>query len=335
MDDPGGKLVPRPALRGTSALVTGAAGFIGSHLVERLTSDGSEVKAVDCLTDYYEPAQKRQTLEILRGIPGCTVIEADLATCDLTEIVEGVDLVFHQAGQPGVRSSWIDFGTYVTQNVVVTQRLLDTAAGSDLTRFVYASSSSVYGTALRYPTEETSLPKPISPYGVTKLAAEHLCELYGREIGVPTVSLRYFTVYGPRQRPDMAIHRLIEAAMTGDSFPLFGDGRQVRDLTFVADVVEANVLAVTRDITPGAVMNIAGGTSASLEDLIAAVEELVGHRVAIDRLPAQPGDVRRTGGSIDRAARVLGWLPRVRLRDGLAEQVAWHHASRLALERLA
>jgi nucleoside-diphosphate-sugar epimerase len=316
------------------ALVTGAAGFIGSHLVERLTGAGTAVRAVDSLTTYYSVEQKRRTLRQLERLPGCTVIRADLRTCGLADLLDGVDLVFHQAGQPGVRASWEGFDGYLTHNVLVTQRLLAAVLDSRVRRFVFASSSSVYGEAIGHPTTEDALPRPVSPYGVTKLAAEHLCGVYAR-LGVPTVSLRYFTVYGPRQRPDMALHRLIETALSGGRFPVFGDGRQVRDLTYVADVVDANLLAVGRgDLPLGAVLNIAGGTVTSLNRLIEMVKELTGRPVGIDRRPAQPGDVRETSGSTALATELLGWRPRVSLRDGLAEQLAWH-ASRRALERSA
>jgi UDP-glucuronate 4-epimerase len=326
--------VPEPKSTGGVALVTGAAGFIGSHLVERLVGAGREVRAVDCLTSYYSVEQKRQTLRALELLPGCRVIRADLRTCAMAELLEGVDVVFHQAGQPGVRDSWEGFDEYVAQNLLVTQRLLRATQRSSVRRFVYASSSSVYGDASRHPTPEDALPKPVSPYGATKLAAEHLCGVYAG-LGVATVSLRYFTVYGPRQRPDMALHRLIEAAFSGDRFPLFGDGRQVRDLTYVADVVEANMAAGdASDLPPGTVLNIAGGTVTSLRGVIEMVEELVGRSVEIDPRPAQPGDVRETSGSTALAADLLGWRPRVALQDGVTEQISWHVA-RTTLERSA
>ncbi|HWL91144.1 MAG TPA: NAD-dependent epimerase/dehydratase family protein [Actinomycetota bacterium] len=321
-------------LSGAVALVTGAAGFVGSHLVERLVGAGAAVRAVDSLTAYYSVEQKRRTLDALRQLSGCAVIEADLRTSDLAHLVDGADLVFHQAGQPGVRASWQGFGDYLGHNVLATQRLLAAVQDSGIRRFVYASSSSVYGEAARHPTVEGSVPRPVSPYGVTKLAAEHLCGVFAG-LGVPSVSLRYFTVYGPRQRPDMALHRLIDAALSGTPFPLFGDGRQVRDLTYVDDVIEANISAgATEALTPGAVLNIAGGTVTDLRGLIELVEELTGRPIAIDRRPAQPGDVRATSGSTALAAEALGWRPRVSLRVGVAEQVAWH-ASRTRLERSA
>jgi len=307
------------------ALVTGAAGFIGSHLSERLVSEGHGVTAVDCLTSHYDPVQKRSNLDALRKLPGCAIIEADLRTSDLPKLLEGVDVVFHQSGQPGVRTSWDSgFPSYVEHNILVTQRLLEAVRDRPIERFVFASSSSVYGNAPAYPTSETDLPRPQSPYGVTKLAAEQLCTVYARTRGVPTVSLRYFTVFGPRQRPDMAMHRLIEAALSGTPFPLYGDGEQVRDFTFVGDVVEANLRAATGSVPPGSVINIAGGSATTLMQVVDIVNELTGGSVELDRYPAQPGDVERTGGATELAFHLLGWAPRVPLREGLAMQLAWH-----------
>lgn len=315
------------------ALVTGVAGFIGSTLAEALVDRGDTVVGVDCFTRYYELAQKRANLgERLLGDGRFTLVEADLRTADLAPLLEGVDVVFHQAAQPGVRLSWSDgFPDYVSHNVLATQRLLEAAkaAGPGIRRVVYASSSSVYGNAAAYPTRETDVPAPHSPYGVTKLAGEHLCSLYAANWGVPTVSLRYFTVYGPRQRPDMATHRLVEAALTGEPFPLYGDGSHVRDFTFVGDVVAANLAAAEApNAAPGTVVNVAGGGSIAMRDLIAIVEDEAGAPVHLDRRPEQPGDVRRTGGSVDAAREVLGWEPTVDVREGVRRQVAWHRARR-------
>ncbi len=320
------------ALTGSRVLVTGAAGFIGSHLAERLAAGGCSVRVVDCLTPYYNVARKREMLDVLDR-SGCEVAIADLRTCDLRDLLEGVRVVFHEAGQPGVRGSWAGFDTYLEHNVLATHRLLEAIRVVGVPRFVYASSSSVYGDARGYPTTEDDPPSPVSPYGVTKLAAEHLCGVYAAR-GVHAIALRYFTVYGPRQRPDMAMHRLIEAAINGSVFPMHGDGEQVRDFTYVADVVDANLLAATVAAPAGSVVNVAGGSAVTLREVIRIVEEMVGRPVALDRGPAQPGDVRRTGGSIERAAQVLGWRPRVSLRDGLSNQVTWHSFQR-ALERSA
>jgi nucleoside-diphosphate-sugar epimerase len=311
------------------ALVTGVAGFIGSTLAERLVADGWTVRGVDCFTPYYDERVKRDNLAVLLHSDRFDLVEADLTTAELAPLLDGVDVVFHQSGQPGVRLSWAEgFGTYVDLNIAVTQRLLEAVRVSPVRRFVYASSSSIYGDAAAVPTDEDQPTRPYSPYGVTKLAGELLCSAYAANFGVPTVSLRYFTVYGPRQRPDMATHRLVEAAIDGHTFPLFGDGEQVRDFTFVDDIVSANVLAATAEVPAGTVCNAAGGGSVRLIDLVHLVGELVGRPVAIDWRPAQAGDVRRTGGSIERAARLLGWRPAVDLREGVARQVAWHRARR-------
>ena len=306
------------------ALVTGAAGFVGSHLVEHLVASGWQVVGVDCLTPYYDTAQKRSNLQVLRDLDGYVHADADLRVVDLDPLLEGVDVVFHQAGQPGVRASWDEFRSYVEHNVLATQRLLGAIRRVPVARFVFASSSSVYGNAGAYPTREDSLPRPQSPYGVTKLAAEHLCGVYARNWRVPTVALRYFTVYGPRQRPDMAMHRLVETALSGGSFPLYGTGEQVRDFTFVADVVAANLAAALVEVEPGAVLNVAGGGASTLLEVIGTVERLTGRTVALDRSPAQAGDVQRTGGDVQAARAVLGWSPAVAVEAGLESQVRWH-----------
>ena len=313
------------------AVVTGAAGFIGSHLSEALLNDGWHVTGIDCFTDYYDPALKHDNLKTSLGHVNFVFVEADLRRAELGELLDGAAVVFHQAGQPGVRPSWGDgFGAYTSHNVIATQRLLETALHRGVPRVVYASSSSVYGNAVHYPTTEADLTQPHSPYGVTKLAAEHLCTLYAANWGLSTVSLRYFTVFGPRQRPDMAMARLVEAAVSGTPFPLFGDGTQVRDFTYVADVVKANLAAAQADVAAGTYLNIAGGSSITMRELIALAEELSGSSISLDRHPAQPGDARRTGGTVDRAQQVLGWLPQVPVREGLANQISWYRQFRTA-----
>jgi nucleoside-diphosphate-sugar epimerase len=230
-----------------------------------------------------------------------------------------------------VRLSWSEhFDVYARCNVLATQRLLEASVRAGVGRFVYASSSSIYGNADHYPTDETMSPRPHSPYGVTKLAAEHLCNAYAANHGLRTISLRYFTVYGPRQRPDMAIHRLIEAALDGEPFPLYGDGSHSRDFTFVDDVVAANRAAAVADIAPGTVLNVCGGAGTTMAELIDAVGEAVGRPVRVDRQPEQPGDVRRTGGDGTRARELLGWAPTCSVVEGVAAQVAWHRARRSA-----
>jgi UDP-glucuronate 4-epimerase len=308
------------------AVVTGVAGFVGSTLAGRLLREGHEVAGVDALTDYYDVAQKRSNLATLDGTPGFRLVEGDLNEVDLAALLDGADAVFHQAGQPGVRKSWgRDFDVYVDANVRATQRVLEACVEHPtVSRVVYASSSSVYGEAEAYPTDEDDVPRPRSPYGVTKLAAEHLCSLYAANLGVPTVSLRYFTVYGPRQRPDMAFHRFIRATLAGDPVPLYGTGEQIRDFTFIDDVVEANVLAATvPDVPAGSVLNIAGGSSISVNEVLDELGAIHGSPVRVDRQEAALGDVSRTGGATDRVQRVLGWKPRVAVRDGLRAEYDW------------
>jgi UDP-glucuronate 4-epimerase len=305
------------------ALVTGAAGVVGSDLVEALVARGDTVVAVDSLTPYYDVAQKRANSRAT----GVELLEADLRTAPIEPLLDGVDVIYHQSAQPGVRLSWsTGFREYVEQNVLVTQRLLEAVRSEGARRFVYASSSSVYGPQVRYPTTETDLPAPFSPYGVTKLAAEHLCGVFAANWGLPTVALRYFTVFGPRQRPDMSIHRLCEAAIGGDPFPLFGDGAQIREFTYVADIVAGNLAAADADVAPGTVVNLAGGAEITISDLIALVESIAGSAIAVDRRPGEPGDSRRNGGAIDRARELLGWEPTVSLRDGIAAQLEWHRS---------
>jgi nucleoside-diphosphate-sugar epimerase len=310
-------------------VVTGGAGFIGSTLVERALDEGHQVTIIDSVTDYYDPAQKRANLAALAARPGLTVAEVDLTDADLAPLLEGVDVVWHLAGQPGVRLSWDGFPTYVSRNVLATQRLLDAAKTAGTGRFVYASSSSVYGNAERYPTLETDRPEPFSPYGVTKLAAEHLCVLYAANWGVPTVSLRYFTVYGPRQRPDMATHRLIECAMNQTPFPMFGDGAQERAFTYVGDVADATYRAgVTPDVPAGTVLNVSGQFSCRLSELIELVGQQMGASVPLDHKPSEAGDATKTGGSTERIEALLGWTATTTLEDGVAAQIDWHRSRR-------
>jgi UDP-glucuronate 4-epimerase len=311
------------------ALVTGAAGFVGSTLCERLVDENWQVVGVDAFTPYYDPAIKRENVRGLLESTSFRLVEADLADADLDELMGDVDAVFHLAGQPGVRLSWADgFQSYTEANINVTQRLLEAARRCHPTRFVYASSSSVYGDVDVVPTDESRPTRPYSPYGVTKLAGEHLCSAYAHNFNVPTTSIRFFTVYGPRQRPDMAFHRLIEAALEGTPFPLYGDGTQVRDFTYVDDIARAMILASTKDLPAGTIVNAAGGGSIELREVVEIVQDATGERIEIDWRDAQPGDVRRTGGSIERARELLGWSPEIDLRTGIARQVAWHRSRR-------
>jgi nucleoside-diphosphate-sugar epimerase len=306
------------------ALVTGAAGFVGSHLCERLLGDGVEVVGLDAFTDYYERPRKEQNLSGLRRRPGFRLVEADIAEVALDPLLDGVEWVFHLAGQPGVRASWgPDFPDYVHHNVLATQRLLEACKGRRLGKLVYASSSSVYGDAESYPTAETLRPQPVSPYGVTKLAAEHLCEVYRKSFDVPTASLRLFTVYGPRQRPDMAFSRLVGAALAGEEFEVYGDGEQTRDFTFVGDVVQAMGDAA-RSSWCG-VANIGGGSRTSLNGVLEIVRGLCGE-LRLTRRPRATGDVRHTAADISVAAAGFGYRPRTSLAQGLAAMVAWQRS---------
>ena len=306
------------------ALVTGCAGFIGSHLTDELLARRVTVRGVDAFTPYYPAERKRANLAGALSDPRFELAEADLRDAALAPLLDGIDVVFHLAGQPGVRVSWSDgFPLYVGHNILATQRLLEAVQERSLHRFVYASSSSVYGNAIRYPTTEDDVPHPHSPYGVTKLAAEHLTGLYAENYGIPTISVRYFSVYGPRQRPDMGFYRFLDAAVSRRPLPVYGDGEQVRDFTYVADVVAATIAAVDADVPSGSVFNVSGGAETTVNSLIDLVSDVVGHPVEVERLPIQAGDVRQTGGCNTRARAALGWEPRVALRDGVAAQLAW------------
>lgn len=304
-------------------LVTGVAGFIGSHLAEALLGRGHTVAGVDCFTPYYARQRKQANLAGLHEAPGFTFVDADLGRDDLSDVLAGADWVFHQAGQPGVRASWgDDFRDYAAQNVLATQRLLDGLVRAGGVRgMVYASSSSIYGEAERLPTREDAVPQPISPYGVTKLAAEHLCRAYGRSYGFPVAALRYFTVYGPRQRPDMAFNKFIDAAVHGRPIDVYGDGRQTRDYTYVADVVAANVAAI--EAGAQGVFNIGGGARVDLLEVLHLIETLSGHALHLRHGERQRGDVRHTGADTTAARERFGYAPQVTLREGLARQIEW------------
>ncbi len=306
----------------TRALVTGAAGFIGSTLSERLLADGVAVTGVDCFTDYYDPALKRKNLEAAMRHPAFRLLELDLGDADLKALPD-VDVVFHQAAQAGVRASWgREFSTYVHHNILATQRLLERYRDAKLERFVYASSSSVYGDAEKYPTDEQLLPRPFSPYGVSKLAGEHLVLLYGRNFGLNVAALRYFTVYGPRQRPDMAFHKFCKAMLRGEEIPVYGDGRQSRDFTFIDDAIEANVRAWKRS-APQGVYNIGGGSQVEVVEAIAILEKALGVKAKVRFEPRPPGDPLRTRADASRLQADLDYATRVSIEDGLAAEAAW------------
>ncbi len=304
-------------------LVTGAAGFIGSHVSERLIDAGSEVVGVDCFTDYYPREIKESNLERLRSSDRFQLSDADLASAELDPLLDGVDAVIHLAAQAGVRASWgRSFQTYLDCNVRSTQRLLEAVKGRDLDRFVYASSSSVYGQTDDLPMRERGLTCPVSPYGVTKLAAEHLAVLYHRNYGVPTVSLRFFTVYGPRQRPDMAFHRFLKAGLLGQPLEVYGDGSQTRDFTFIDDTV-TGIVAALHEGTPGEVFNLGGGGSVTLNHALDVIERLVGRTLDRRYGDQQMGDVSDTRADNSKARRILGFTPETTLEDGLAREFSW------------
>jgi nucleoside-diphosphate-sugar epimerase len=304
-------------------LVTGAAGFIGSHLCERLLQDGHRVMGVDAFIPYYPHAVKESNLAAARTYPGFSFRGLDLRSAPLDALLEEVEVVFHLAAMPGLSRSWTDFDLYESCNVTATQRLLKAVQGRrGLRRLIYASTSSVYG---RFASGDESLPtRPISPYGVTKLAAENLCRAYAEEQDLPLVVLRYFSVYGPRQRPDMGYHRFIRALLSGEPITVCGDGLQIRGNTYVEDCVAATVAAA--GAAPGETYNVGGGEAVSVWDVIHKLEAIVGRRALTRQEPARPGDQRHTCADTGKLTRHLGWRPRVSLDEGLARQVRWQQS---------
>ncbi len=305
------------------ALVTGCAGFIGSHLTDALLARGTEVVGVDCLSDNYPASQKRANLASAGDHDAFELVVADLAG-GAARLLEGCDVVYHLAAEPGVRSSWgRRFQRFLHHNVEATQRLLEAARKAPGTRVVYASSSSVYGESERLPTPEHAAPQPRSPYGVTKLAAEQLCRVYHASHGIDAVALRFFTVYGPRQRPDMAFRRFCEAAARGAPIELFGDGRQSRDFTYVADVVDAILAAGARPGIGGRVYNVGGGAPVSLNAALAQLAGLAGRPLDVRRGERESGDVLHTAADVGRARRELGFAPATSLAEGLDAELRW------------
>jgi nucleoside-diphosphate-sugar epimerase len=309
-------------LEGLKCLVTGAAGFIGSTLTEALIKGGNSVIGVDCFTDYYPKGIKVANVSGLRKMKGFRLAEADLSTAKISPLLKDVECVFHLAAQPGVRASWgTSFSHYVKDNIVATQRLLEAAKREPaIKKFVYASSSSIYGDAETFPTPEAAVPKPVSPYGATKLAGENLCYVYLRNHSLPVVSLRYFTVYGPRQRPDMAFSAFISKIARGEEIAVYGDGEQRRDFTFVGDTVAATILAAKAK--PGGLYNVGAGGSTSLNTVISIIESILGKNARIKRVHTALGDVKETSADITRITADLGYAPTTRLADGLKMQVA-------------
>jgi nucleoside-diphosphate-sugar epimerase len=305
------------------ALVTGAAGFIGSHLTAALLDKGWQVTGIDCFTDYYPRAIKESNLSVNAGRDGFDFVEGALQHWDLAQLLRDKTHVFHLAAQAGVRKSWgRDFRIYTELNVDASQRLLEACVGGNLEKFVYASSSSLYGDEVPIPMREDARPAPLSPYGVTKLAAEQLCHLYWVNHRVPATSVRYFTVYGPRQRPDMAFHRFMTAALTGAPITLYGDGDQTRDFTYVTDAVAATIAAAERGV-PGRAYNIGGGSRISVNGVLEILERIAGRPLNIVREAAQKGDMRDTYADTSLARADLGFVPRVSLEQGLESEYRW------------
>ena len=311
-----------------NVLVTGVAGFIGSHLTTALLDQGARVTGIDCFTDYYPRPIKEANLAAIRNRPGFRLVESTIQAADLRPLVQGVTHVFHLAAQAGVRWSWgRDFHVYTVNNIEATQVLLEALVGLPLERFVYASSSSVYGDHVPLPMREDAHLQPLSPYGVTKLAAEQLAHLYWASHGVPAVSLRYFTVYGPRQRPDMGFYRFFQAVQRGNPITVYGDGEQTRDFTFVGDAVDATIAAATRGWS-GRVYNIGGGARVTVNQVLDRIAQISGRPVRIDREPDQKGEMRHTYADTSLAREELGFTPRVSLEEGLKQQYCWLQEAR-------
>lgn len=305
------------------SLITGCAGFIGSHLTDKLLLEGHEVTGIDCFTDYYPRAVKENNIKNALDHENFTFIEKDIV--NITEFPE-VDYVFHQAAQAGVRASWgRSFGIYTRNNILATQKLLEYYKDKGVKKFVFASSSSIYGDVDKLPIREDAPKNPFSPYGVTKLAAENLCSLYHKNYGTPTVSLRYFTVYGPRQRPDMGINKFVHAVLNDDIIKIYGDGSQTRDFTYVSDVVQANLLAARSDVA-GESFNIGGGSRISVTDLVGLIEDAAGKNAQIKYIEAQKGDVKHTYAGLTKAGRLIGYKPTVGIGEGVKRYVEWYRS---------
>ncbi|MBK1989126.1 NAD-dependent epimerase/dehydratase family protein [Sphaerospermopsis aphanizomenoides BCCUSP55] len=309
----------------TKIIVTGAAGFIGSHLVNILLEQGEEVIGIDEFNDYYDPVLKRKNIATCQQSPNFTLIEGDIQFLDWSKIFPDVEVVYHQAAQAGVRNSWgKGFRAYTERNINATQVLLEAAKDAkNLQRLVFASTSSIYGDAETLPTNEEIAPKPVSPYGITKLAAERLCGLYYKNFGVPFVSLRYFTVYGPRQRSDMAFHKFFKAVLEDEAIPVYGDGQQTRDFTFVSDVIAANLAAATVPEAVGEIFNIGGGSRVVLAQVLDTMEEIVGKPIKRNHIEKAMGDARHTAADVSKARNILGYQPQVSLREGLQKEWEW------------
>lgn len=306
-----------------TAIVTGVAGFIGSHLAERLLTENYKVIGIDCFTDYYSKKIKKNNLSILKN-KNFTFLEQDIIEMDLTPIIEKSEFIFHEAAQPGVRASWGNqFHTYVKDNILTTQRILEASKKSkNLEKIVMASSSSVYGEQEGIMIENKTIPKPNSPYGATKLASENLGLLYASNYRVPITPLRYFTVYGPRQRPDMGFFKFIEANLLGKEITVYGDGKQIRDFTFISDIIDANLKCMESQ-THGNVLNIGGGKTYSVIEVLNKIESITGKKNKLNFIDEQKGDVKRTEACIDRAIKEISYSPKISLNEGLEKEISW------------
>lgn len=306
-------------------IVTGVAGFIGSHLAETLLKKGIDVVGIDQFNDYYDPQLKQNNIINLHKFSNFKLIQGDIEELNWQELLDSVDAVYHQAAQAGVRSSWgAGFPSYTQRNINATQVILEAAKEvKSLKRIVYASSSSIYGNAATMPTPETLCPQPVSPYGITKLAGERLCWLYHQNFGVPVTALRYFTVYGPRHRPDMAFHKFFKAAIEDEAISIYGDGQQTRDYTFVSDVVAANLAAGKEPKAIGEVFNIGGGSRVTLIELLQIMEEVMGRSIRKNYIEKAKGDARHTSADITKAKKILGYSPQVSLTEGLSKEWEW------------
>lgn len=304
-------------------LVTGAAGFIGSTLCEKLLGKNYSVTGIDSFTDYYSKKIKEDNLKVSLRNPFFRFVKRDILETDLKNLLKGFDFIFHQAAQAGVRGSWgKNFGSYTRNNILGTQKLLEALKGKRIKKFIYASSSSVYGDVDDLPITENTLPRPVSPYGVTKLAAEHLVNLYCGNYGIPVVSLRYFSVYGPRQRPDMAFNKFIKAMLNNEQITVYGDGNQTRDFTYIDDIVRVNILAMKYGKN-GEVFNVGGGSNITVKKVIRVLEGIIGLKAKVKYIEVQKGDVRHTFADISKAKKILGYSPVVKIEYGLEKEVSW------------
>lgn len=309
----------------TISIVTGVAGFIGSNLAEALLKQGDQVIGIDQFNDYYDPQLKRKNISFLTTYDNFELIEANIQDLDWSSLCQQADVIYHQAAQAGVRASWGKrFIDYTERNINATQIMLEAAKNApNLQRFVHASTSSIYGDAETFPTPETLCPQPVSPYGITKLAAERLCQLYQKNFQVPVTILRYFSVYGPRQRPDMGFHKFFRAAILGEAIPIYGDGQQTRDFTYVGDVVAANLIAAQIPEAIGDIFNIGGGSRVVLLEILDQIDQIVGFPLKRDYQEKAMGDARHTAADVTKAQKILGYQPKVSLKEGLEAEWQW------------